>query len=182
MRHRSPVVRKITQAHVRYNVLVSLLVGGVGRHWPSPQFHLLRSIRNLLLLVSPVFPTITLNDHPLEVVHQIKYSGITFSQNLCWLPHIQPICKKARRIATWHTLPTVLFYRHSLFICPKVVYILLLLDLILNTLLKSGIHIFQRISSLERVQKFRFFVVCTTTVLGFNNLVLCTTTVLGFNS
>ena len=45
-----------------------------------------------------VFPTITLNDHPLEVVHQIKYLGITFSHNHCWSPHIQTICKKARRI------------------------------------------------------------------------------------
>ena len=42
-----------------------------------------------------VFPTITLNDHPLEVVHQIKYLGVTFSQHLCWSPHIQTICKKA---------------------------------------------------------------------------------------
>ena len=49
-------------------------------------------------LKKTVFPTITLNDHPLEVVHQIKYLGITFSQNLCWSPHIQTICKKARRI------------------------------------------------------------------------------------
>ena len=45
-----------------------------------------------------MFPTITLNDHPLEVVHQIKYLGVTFSLNLCWSTHIQTICKKARRI------------------------------------------------------------------------------------
>ena len=45
-----------------------------------------------------VFPTITLNDHPVEVVHQIKYLGVTFSQHLCWSPHIQTICKKAQRI------------------------------------------------------------------------------------
>ena len=44
-----------------------------------------------------VFPTITLNDHPLEVVHQIKYSGIVFSKSLLVATH-QTICKKAWRI------------------------------------------------------------------------------------
>ena len=46
---------------------------------------------------STVFPTTTLNDHPLEVVYQIKYLGVTFSHNHCWSPHVQTICKKARR-------------------------------------------------------------------------------------
>ena len=45
-----------------------------------------------------MFPTTTLTDHPLEVVHQIKYLGVTFSHNLCWSPQVQSICKKARRI------------------------------------------------------------------------------------
>ena len=44
-----------------------------------------------------VFPTTTLMI-PLEVVHQIKCLGVTFSRNLCWSPHVQTICKKARRI------------------------------------------------------------------------------------
>ena len=69
-----------------------------------------------------LFPTITLNDHPLEVVHQIKYIlGCNFfSKSLLVATHPDHLQESSKN--HWHSLPTVLFYRHSLFISPKVVY------------------------------------------------------------
>ena len=99
-----------------------------------------------------VFPTITLNDHPLEVVHQINYLCITLSQNLCWSPHIQTICKKARRIIG-------ILYRqfcstgtHSSSVLK--LYIALARPHLEYTAQVWNPHLAKDILSLERVQKF----------------------------
>ena len=44
------------------------------------------------------YPTMMLNDQPLEIVQQYKYLGLLVSSSLSWTPHIRSICKKARRI------------------------------------------------------------------------------------
>ena len=44
------------------------------------------------------YPTMMLNDQPLEIVQQYKYLGLLVSSNLSWTPHIRLICNKARRI------------------------------------------------------------------------------------
>ena len=44
------------------------------------------------------YPTMMLNDQPLEIVQQYKYLGLLVSSNLSWTPHIRSICNKARRI------------------------------------------------------------------------------------
>ena len=100
-----------------------------------------------------VFPTITLNDHPLEVVHQIKYLGVTFSQNLCWLPHIQTICKKARRILG-------ILYRQFCSTCTHSSSVLKLYIALVRPHLEYAAqvwnpHLEKDILSLEGVQKFK---------------------------
>ena len=44
------------------------------------------------------YPTMMLNDQPLEIVQQYKYLGLLVSSSLSWTPHIRSICNKARRI------------------------------------------------------------------------------------
>ena len=44
------------------------------------------------------YPTMMLNDQPLEIVQQYKYLGLLVSSNISWTPHIRSICNKARRI------------------------------------------------------------------------------------
>ena len=44
------------------------------------------------------YPTMMLNDQPMEIVQQYKYLGLLVSSNLSWTPHIRSICNKARRI------------------------------------------------------------------------------------
>ena len=43
-------------------------------------------------------PPIILNSEVLESVQQYKYLGVILSRNLCWSPHIQYICRKARKV------------------------------------------------------------------------------------
>ena len=43
-------------------------------------------------------PPIILNSEVLESVHRYKYLGVILSRNLCWSPHIQYICRKARKV------------------------------------------------------------------------------------
>ena len=50
-----------------------------------------------------VFPTITLNDHPLEQVHQIKYLGVTFSQNLSGPHTSRPYARKLEESLAYFT-------------------------------------------------------------------------------
>ena len=42
-------------------------------------------------------PPLLLNNQNLEQVKQYKYLGVTISSNLCWSPHIERICKSARK-------------------------------------------------------------------------------------
>ena len=87
------------------------------------------------------------------VVHQIKNLGVTFSQNLCWSPHIQTICKKVRRIIG-------ILYRqfcstgtHSSSVLK--LYIALVRPHLEYAAQVRNPHLAKDILSLERVQKFR---------------------------
>ena len=56
------------------------------------------------------FPSLYLNDSPIDQVTSFKYLGVLISSNLSWSPHILSICRKSRKLIG---ILYRLFYRHT---------------------------------------------------------------------
>ena len=75
------------------------------------------------------FPSLYLNDSPIDQVTSFKYLRVLISSNLSWSPHILSICRKSRkligilyRLFYRHTSPPALFKLYSTLNRPHLEY------------------------------------------------------------
>ena len=112
-------------------------------------------------------PPLTLNGCTLEKVPTFKYLGILITSNLTWSPHIQNLCRKARKIIGLiyrryyrHTNSGTLIQLYTSLVRPHLEYAAPLWDP----------HLVHDIHSIESVQKFALRVCSKRWDYGYSEL------------